>query len=242
MKPLFTLLLFGILIFFARPVLAQRNVVNVPTSQIVQKPHMFFQEQVTILQGRIQSGTVFTWGLGKNFEAGFNLQELTINHLGKPYIVNDRSRQGNSLDVMFNFQKGFEVKDWLVLAIGTMSGTNIPGRNNPNWKFSTFTYGNILLSVPNTSHCITLGGFYSNVTYAGLADSPWGFMASLNAELVKDKLQLTADFIPGSKSFSSVNAGFQVPISEKWQFALVAQFPSPGSNNQYGGVVEISRR
>ncbi len=69
-------------------VCAQQNLFNVPSSEITIKKGVFFQQQLNISQ-IIQSNTNFCYGLGRNFEIGFNVVGLQSKDFFRNIIVND---------------------------------------------------------------------------------------------------------------------------------------------------------
>src|SRR5687768_2208294 len=105
-------------LFFPHPnLLAQINIIDVPTSEIVEKNNLFFQEEIAIGNRNVKSSTTFTWGLGKNFEAGFNLYQFTFNtRPHSEHLIIDPSDPENNPDFLINAKKGFEVKEWMNFA------------------------------------------------------------------------------------------------------------------------------
>jgi hypothetical protein len=221
--------------------LAQQNIIDVPTSDIMEKDHLFFQEQFTISNRTIKSGTTFTWGLGNDFELGFNIEHLTFNTRPKSrIIILDPEQPQENPDLLLNAQKGLKLKEWSKLGAGTRSGVNIPGEGY-DLRFTTFSYLNSQFSIPETENKLIIGGYYSNTPYSGQGNH-WGLMLGAEAEIVKEKISLISDFISGNNSLSVINAGFQISLPKKWQIAFAAQFPCPGSNNHHGATFQISKK
>jgi hypothetical protein len=73
MKKVLTLLL----ISFAG--YSQQNFFNVPSSDITKAKHVFFQQQLNFICSGFQSSTTFCYGLGKNYEIGFNVIGVTVD-------------------------------------------------------------------------------------------------------------------------------------------------------------------
>jgi hypothetical protein len=224
---------------FIHDSVAQRNIIDVPTTEIVENGQLFFQQQVTVGNRNILSGTVFTWGLGKGFEVGFNIQQLTFNTRPRSrIIILDAEQPEESPDLLVNAQKGFKISRWSTLGIGTRSGINVPTEGY-GMRLVTFSYLNSQFSIPETKNMVSAGSYYSNTPYSGIGNR-YGCMLGAEAEIIKDKFSLIADFLSGTNALSVVNAGFQISLPKQWQIALAAQLPTPGSGNHHGAVVQLS--
>jgi len=68
-----------LLFFFTAISKGQINIFEAPTAEVSEEGCLFFQQGVKISDRNIQASTIFTWGLGKNFQAGFNISQLTFN-------------------------------------------------------------------------------------------------------------------------------------------------------------------
>lgn len=230
-----------VVLIFTVPGVAQRNIVEVPTSEIVEKNHLFFQEQITVTDRTVKLGTGLTWGVGKNFELGFNFQQLSFNtRPGTELILMDPKKVDEAPQLLINSQKGFKISKWARFGIGTRSGTNIQ-RNLSDIKFASFSYLNSRFSIPETQNNLMLGVYHANTTYVGDGNR-WGWMLGIEAEVIKEKLSLVGEYISGNNSLSFINAGFEISLPKHWQIELTAQLPSPGSLNTYGGILQIIRK
>jgi hypothetical protein len=234
------LLFLSILIFPYSNLLAQINIIDVPTSEIVDKDNLFFQEEITIGNRNIKSSTTFTWGFGKNFEAGFNVYQITFNT--RPHserlIINSMDPENNP-DFLINAKKGFKANDWMQYAIGTQTGINIV-HHRSDLQILNFSYVNTELSIPDTENSLTLGSFYANQPYGG-DGSKVGIMAGAQVEIFKDKLSLISDMHTGTSSLAVLNTGIEISLPKKWKLDLAYQLPMPGSNNNSGGLIQVSR-
>ena len=85
-----------------------------------------------------------------------------------------------------------------------------------------------------------LGGYYANAAYAGSGDS-FGVMAGIEYPLIPKRLSLMGDIISGNNAIGVAVLGFVLSLPTNWHFSFGAQIPSPGSNNDYGMVVEITK-
>jgi hypothetical protein len=229
------------LALYSFPANAQRNIIDVPTIEIVEKRHLFFQEQASISNRQIKSSTIFTWGLGKNFEMGFNISQLTFNVCSHTHIINiDPEKPEANPGLLLNLQKGFKLKEWAILGLGTRIGVNAT-RAWEEVRLLNFSYVNSRFSIPETENKFVVGSYYANKAYEGEGNY-FGWMLGVEANIIEEKLSLIGDYISGTNTLSVVNLGFQISLPKKWQLAFAAQLPSPGSNNNYGGVIQIARR
>lgn len=85
-----------------------------------------------------------------------------------------------------------------------------------------------------------LGGYYANHAYAGTGDS-FGIMAGIEYPLIPDKMHLMGDILSGNNAISVAVLGIVFFLPANWQLSFGAQIPSPGSNNEYGAVFEITK-
>ena len=137
MRPSFRQLLVAVLAAaalaaFAPRASAQQNLFNVPNGKITNMGEMFFQEQFNFSRPVGSSNTTFDFGLGKDFELGFNILDVNFYERGVP---SSGPSQVNP-DLLLNGQKGFELVDevWQI-GIGTQMGFN-PARTSRQFAIS----------------------------------------------------------------------------------------------------------
>jgi hypothetical protein len=102
--------------------IAQRNLIDVPSGEIVERGKTFLQVQGVLAKHGLNSSAVFTYGLGSNFEIGLTFHQLVFKR-SQGIEVNAEKPEENP-DLLINAQKGFDVNDWFMLGIGTSSGVN----------------------------------------------------------------------------------------------------------------------
>ena len=66
----------------------QQNFINVPSSEVTKKGQVFFQQQFNFNE-LVQANSTFDYGLGKGFEAGFNVLGLNYNERRQSFFNND---------------------------------------------------------------------------------------------------------------------------------------------------------
>ena len=59
--------------------------------------------------------------------------------------------------------------------------------------------------------------------------------------IVKEKLHFMADYLSGTSDLSVAVVGGVIYLPGKWQLSLGGQIPSPGSDNSYGAVMELTQ-
>src|SRR5262245_7486019 len=94
---------------------AQQNLFNVPSGEISAKGSIFFQEQFNFSPRSGTSNTTVDFGLGNNWEVGFNFLDLEFYDNPRP----GPSTGQTNPDLLFNMQKGFELTEWAKIGIGT---------------------------------------------------------------------------------------------------------------------------
>lgn len=211
-------------------VLAQQSLFNTPSVEATNPGHFFFQQQFNFLIHDGVSNTTLDYGLGNGWSAGLSLYNI------RPY-----SPEGPRPipDTLFNLEKIFSITPHWDMAIGTQSGFN-PGRLNSNQSFVDFTFIQNKFTAPNDWGKYYLGYYYANKSLFGDGNRN-GFMVGYDIPLIKDKLNLMGDYVSGTNEGSVAVIGVVVLAPQDWQISLGAQLPSPGSHNDYGFVLEITK-
>lgn len=215
---------------------AQQNLFNVPNGKITNLGEMFFQQQFNFSRPVGSSNSTFDFGLGRDFEIGFNLLDVNMyqqaNDSGGPAQVNP--------DVLLNLQKGFElVDDVWHLGIGTQMGVN-PAKRRREVRYQAVAWGINEFKLPDDRASFYAGAYYANVAYGGPGDR-FGGLFGVEIPIIKDRLHFQADWITGNRDISTVVVGGVILFENQWQLSLGAQLPAPRSNNPYGIVVELTR-
>ena len=84
-----------------------------------------------------------------------------------------------------------------------------------------------------------LGVYYANHAYAGAGDS-FGMMAGVEYPLSK-QMSLMGDILTGNNDLGVSVLGMVFNLPSAWQLSFGAQLPVPGSPNDYGAVLEITK-
>jgi hypothetical protein len=216
---------------------AQQNLFNVPSGNITEKGHLFFQQQFNFSTAVGSSNTTVDFGLGNKFEFGFNA--LDINFYDFTGAPEPFARRQVNPDLLINFQKGFDIAEnvWEI-GIGTQMGFN-PTRRSKDVRFQNFTWAVNEFTLPEEVAKIYAGPYYANVAYAGPGDR-LGFLLGLEVPIIKDKLTFQVDYISGKRDTSVCVPGFVVTFPNTWQLSLGAQIPAIRSKNPSGVVLELT--
>jgi hypothetical protein len=216
--------------------LAQKNLIDVPSGEIVEKGKNFFQQQLNIDNKSVNTSTIFSYGLGHNFEIGLNVHQLYFER-GVGVDINPSEPEENP-DFLVNLQKGFSISDKYDVSIGTRSGI-AAFENGDASEFATFNYLNNAITFLS-DHRLIVGGYYANDQYAGKGNKA-GVVAGLDIIVKKEAINFLADFTSGKNALSVINLGFEFQVLKNWALTFGCQFPVLGSNNEPAGLIQISR-
>ncbi len=216
---------------------AQQNLIDVPSSEIVEEQKVFVQQQFSASTDDINASTIITYGLGNGFEAGLALHQMVFQRSRGVEI--DQSQPEDNPDFLFNAQKVLELTDRYNLSIGTRTGV-AASHGKERMKLATFNYVGNAFSFGN-DHRFVIGGYYANKQYAG-AGNEAGIMVGADIKLKKDKLDLLVDATSGSNALSVINVGIEFFLSERWSITAGGQLPVPGSDNDEAAVIQITRK
>jgi hypothetical protein len=217
--------------------LAQRNLIDVPSSEIVEEQKLFLQGQATFSLGKLGTSAIVTYGLGNDLEVGATFHQFVFKK-SRGIEINQEHPEQNP-DFLINAQKGFALTDYLRLGLGTRSGINA-AKANEDLIFVNFDYLNGQFTIGESEHKLVVGTYYANTAYAG-EGTKFGVMAGADIVLVKERLHLISDFISGTSALSVINTGLQISVGKEWQLTFGGQFPTPGSGNSSAAVLQISK-
>jgi len=224
---------------FARTAVAQQNLFNVPDVVITAPGKVFFQEQFNFTRSGV-SNTTFCYGVGKELEIGFNVfnVDLYTDPHAEPDSTPENLRQV-SPEIMFNVARGLKFTERWHAELGAQFGVN-PADSDQLTRFTNFTYFNTEYNAPGPWGKYYVGTYYANHHHAGPGNSV-GLLLGTEIPLVKEKLHFMADFLSGTNDLSVGVIGGVLFIPKRWQLSAGWQFPSPGSHNMQGLVLEITR-
>ena len=213
---------------------SQQNFFNVPSSDITKAKHVFFQQQLNFICSGFQSSTTFCYGLGKNYEIGFNVIGVTVDYAAS---LNDNA----GTFMVMNGQKKWDLSPAFSAALGGQIGLSSFADGG------AYAYSNGVYKLENTKF---VGGlYYTSDAYfgpesrgfnaSGVLDK-FGFQAGIERNLWKEKLLFQADYISGKHSLGEVVIGGAYFISKNVVLSAGYQIPTMGSKSQDAVVFEIT--
>lgn len=241
-RSLFLLTLFFECAFFITH--AQQNLFNVPTSDITEEKKLFFQQQFNLTKETIQFNTTFSYGLGHNWEVGFNFIGLNLNttSAGPLFLTN-----GNSVALpfspfyTFNVQKAFQLSAVFKLAIGTQTGLATGG------NFGSYVYSNLVTIIPKTNTKLITGLYWGSDSFLGCEDRSLLFSKSLvetqigvEQPIFGDRLSLIAENISGKHALGETSLGGAWRFTKHWVWSAAWQFPNYQGRSPEALVIELT--
>ena len=205
----------------AANVYAQLTVFNVSSSEITDARKISIQQQFEI-QDEIESSTTLTYGLGRNWEAGFNLINLDYSVKNRQFEINDSTTASPYAPLLLaNAQKIFELNQTWAIGMGAVAGTNLTHFHFD--KFVYYGYANLVASFGDRDrYQLAAGPYVGNHRY--LSDGHgYGFQSAADVGIIYKKLHLLADWISGfhQKGKLSLGVGIfifeRLPLSFGWQ-------------------------
>ena len=217
---------------------AQQNIFNVPSSDITVQSKLFFQEQLNFIQdGTFLMNSTFSYGLGKEWEIGFNVLGIYVEP-GPELLTN--SNAANPPVYPFytiNAQKAWKLSKTFKLAAGTQTGFSA------GFHFGSYNYLNLVTALPQYTLKVITGMNYGTESFLGPGDlnpllptiyDPIGYQVGIEKEIIHDKLLLQAEHISGEHSLGLTALGVGYHVTSHWVLSLGYQFsndknPSPNS-------------
>lgn len=214
----------------------QKNLVDIPTAEIVEKNKLFLQLQASYAPRNLSTGVTLTYGAGRNFDFGLTLHQFVFQH-GKGLEI-DPSQPENNPDFLCNVQKGFPLNERSAISCGTRTGINAAD-NGSRIGLVTFDYLAVHLRTKK-DHLLVGGVFYGNEPYSGKSNT-WGAMGGFDIPVFRNKLNFVGDLTTGNNSLSVINGAVDLSLGQEWKLTIGAQIPFPGSSNQEGVYLQIAK-
>lgn len=221
--------------------MAQQNFFNVPSSDITPKGSLFFQQQVNFLSESMQFNSTFSYGLGSDWECGFNVLGLTRDNV-KGFINNDSSVPYAPM-FCFNAQKKLIINEEFSLAGGTQLGLNTSG------SLSSYVYANSIIHLHESHTKIVAGMYYSSDGFFGSEQRGFfqegfgkniGFQLGFEQQLIAESLVLQSDLITGKHDLGENVTGLAYYLTPTWILSGGYQLPLFNSTSQKAFVVELT--
>jgi hypothetical protein len=226
----------ALLAWAAGPAAAQQNLFNVVSSEITPQGKVFFQQQFNQSLD-LESNTTLAYGLGNGWEVGFNFFDVPLS---RPRGVRENPLTGEPNLIpayLGTAQKAWELSDTFLTSVGTQLGGGF--ERGPSKAPRNFTYWNWVYQEPDHGPRVIVGTYYSHLLYNN--SDHFGMQLGVDVPVVPKKVHFVADYISGTDALSVGVVGGVIYLPRGWQVSLGAQLPSPGSRNDYGFVLELTR-
>lgn len=224
--------------------IGQQNFFNVPSSEITEKRHLFFQQQFNITLDGITGNSTFDYGLGKNWEIGFNVLDVAVDKYQK--VIYQSATTPYVPLLMLNTQKKIILNHHSGIAIGTQVGMSL----TPDIKTCGYAYTNYAFHSDKLGLKGVLGLYSSTDGYAG-KDSrfiipqsnffkPIGVQAGIEKMIWKNKCMLQIDYISGGHSIGVSVFGLAYKFIPHWILSAGYQIPNPKAEASQAVIVEFT--
>lgn len=243
MKCLLFTILSGLTFYAA----AQQNLFNVPSSDITIKNKPFFQQQINFVNdGSLLLNTTFCYGLGNDFEVGFNVLGVFLDFTKPGSVLQTNSDINNPPVYPFytiNAQKEWGLNRTFKMAVGTQTGFSAGGH------FGTYDYLNVVTVIPRIHLKVITGINYGSESFFGKGDlnpllpasyDPIGFQVGLEQELFKEKLLLIGEHISGNHALGLSSLGIGYHLTDHWVLSLGYQYTNTSGHSPNSVVVEFT--
>ena len=189
----------------------------------------------------VQSNTTFSYGLGKNFEIGFNALGA-IYEPGHNHIIHNNGKPYAPL-MALNSQKKFQLSKLISISIGSHLFINRIG------KTGMFVYVNNAYCISKTKTKIVAGLYHTSDEYYGQESRNYsenpdlktiGFQAGIEQNIWKEKLLFQSDFVSGYHAMGQFVTGAAYCLNTNWVASAGYQIPVFKSNAIEAVVLEIT--
>lgn len=216
------------------PAAAQQSLFNVPAGVSTPEGSLFGQEQINITPSGGESNTTLQVGLTPWLEAGLNVFHVTLFQARNV----DLARAAAGPSVLGNLVATLHPTRFLNLQAGFAAGVGarpVTGDPEPvlsGWAVSRW-------SAPGHWGSYVVGGYVGS---RGETGDGWhaGALVGFELPLVPERLHLMGDWVVGVNAVGDVVLGAVAFFGRNFQLSAGAMLPSPGSDNDYGGVVELT--
>jgi len=223
---------------------SQQNFFNVPSSDITVQQGMFVQEQFNIDRHVIQSNTTFCYGLGHQFEIGFNVLGLYIDtDFSKPYLYfnNGKYNAPSSPGYTFNAQKAVVLSKIFKVALGTQIGMS------PAEHFVNYSYLNLVAALTKSKSKLVAGLYYGNESMIGYGSRnivapgvPLGMQTGLEQTIIPDRLYFIVENITGHHAMGETTLGGSLFITSNLVLSGGFELANPHAEATNATVVELT--
>lgn len=199
-------------------VLAQQTYFDVPSSDLTPQGKILLQEQVDFSPDAFRTATTFSYGLGHDWEVGFNLYNLDYLRESREFFRNDTTAEKPFAPLLLlNAQKGIALGENFQWGFGVQGGLNLAPTVRSRWV--GYAYTNLEGQTTAKHYKATIGLYTGNVRYLGEGPSV-GFQTGFDAGLVYEKFHLLGDWVSGSHALGRLTLGAEVYLGKHLPLAL----------------------
>ena len=237
------------LLFICQTGFAQQNLFNVPSSEITAAKKAFFQQQSNLTAEDWQFVSTVSYGLGRKTEIGLNVYGIRLNPRLRDSVLltNGNLREGALYPaLLLNAQKAFRLTEILQTSLGTQTGLNL----GADKRLLSYNYLNVTAQLEQTQTRLIAGLHTFNKAFVGDrngseqtdAANNWfaGFHLGVQQSIIRDKLELTADFISGKHELGESAWGLDYHLTKTWVLSAAYQLPNPQSAVQPGVIIGLT--
>jgi hypothetical protein len=213
---------------------AQQTYFNVPNAELAKRGEAFVQQQLFLGKSG-QGGLTVDFGLTDYLEVGFNAVAVSL-------YAPPRSTIERAPSVLANAQVMLEPVHWLHLLLGTMQGISARSPSGPRAAYAARGHAMARFGDDESRFGNYLVGAYAG-TRAMLGEgSLGGGFVGAEVPLLGKRLRAVGDWVIGTNEESVIVLGLEslLDAEGRWDLAIGAQLPSPGSDNEYGCVLQIA--
>jgi hypothetical protein len=217
---------------------SQQNFFNVPSSDITPKNRLFVQQQVNIDKINTVANTTLNYGLGDDFEIGFNLLNVTFPK-GELTIEKNTYAAPFYPFACLNAQKKLSLSNSWSIATGCQMGLSFGTTKHTGSYF----YCN---SIYKTMYYKIVSGLYNaSRSFFGpgktmLGQSLIGMQLGTEIKLYRDKLFFQADFFSGQHNLGALIIGGSFNVTNQLIISSGYQIPNVHGSAFKAFVLEIT--
>lgn len=216
---------------------AQQNFFNVPNSEITTHGHSFFQEQINLDGDTVSLNSTYDYGLGHEWEVGFNLLGINID-----------GRKGNLTHnynffeaplypaLLVNSQKGFVITKNIHWSFGGQYGSTLDFHKQQQSLY--YYYTNLEFKADNSELLAIIGVYNANHQYRGRGHG-W-LQLGLEFPLIEERLHVVSDFSSGDSKISMGVFGLCYFFKKNIALSGGYQIPAPNSDADHAAIFEFT--
>ena len=227
----------AILAGLALNALGQQSFFDVINSEMTPHKKVLAQWQVSLARQQIGNQLTFDYGLGRGWEIGLNINQLTYETKTARFLLNDTANAAAiAPELLLNAQKVFALNDRFNLGIGGQAGLD-PASDRLFSTFIAFAYANLTGKFCH-ERVKTVTGFYSgNQHYLGRG-SPLGVHIGVEAAILYQKIHFVGEYATGNNGLGHMAFGGQVFLAKS--LPLLIGWRRARQDGQQSIIVELT--